>query len=143
MQEDEQAAQQDMQSQAMQLEYALGAYQERLGTIEAQINRIMLLLDNLNKEKEILDQKNNTQGKHALIPIGGSLLIGVNTNSMDHVYVNVGGGFVVESNAVDALNIIKKRIDKTTANLNILIGEKRKLQDIIYETSYRLEQLVG
>lgn len=126
-----------------ELQYMLQAYQERYDALTEQIKRGIQAIEGTGAAQEALADPSKLKKKNALVNAGGGLYIPMLSEGSGTVAIAIGAGIVVEKDSESALRLLKTRLDKQTSALDRLMQERRQIEEIVYDLSYKIGEAVG
>jgi prefoldin alpha subunit len=126
-----------------ELQYTLQAYQERYNIISDQIKGMLETIESFSAAQEALKNPNRLKGKNALLNIGGNLYVDTKINDPEKIVVGIGAGLIIEKSADGANEILNKRLERNSDVLNKLMQERKQIEGIIYDLSYKINETVG
>lgn len=126
-----------------ELQYIFQIYQERYSVLSEEIKELLQLLQQLGGAVSALENPNDIKNKEALLNVGGDLYIPTKITALNKVVMNIGAGLAIEKDVAGASETLKKRIEKQNDALNKMIDERRQVEQLLNDISYRLGDLVG
>lgn len=130
-------------SSESELEYALQVYQEHYNEVSEQVNRALENIDLINNAKEVLENNKMLDGSNALLNIGGGLYVNCKITDSEKFITGIGAGLLVENDAEGADAVLKRQLERSTDILNKLVKDRKQIEQIIYDISYKIEEAVG
>ncbi len=128
------------ESELAGMQYALQLYQEKYESINTSMTRLMDEISSLRGVDSALSRLPGSAGKGAMINTGMGFMVGARVDEVSKAVVAIGGGILAEKSISEAKVIAADRIKARDEALKRLMNERKELERMIYELSYRIQE---
>lgn len=112
-------------------EYLSRLYQSQYMIVTNSINEAISDLQQLNSTARSLDNMGMIAGKDSFYPVGPDTYMQCSMSKSENVIIGVGSGYMVETTATNAKDIIRSKIEKQKKMLERLTKAKKELESAI------------
>jgi prefoldin alpha subunit len=123
-----------------ELQYTLQVYQERYNIISDQIKAILESMESISAAQEALRDPKRLKDKNTLLNLGGNTFANAVISDPENIVVGIGAGLMVEKDIEGANLTLKKRLDRQNEALGKLMQERKRVEETIYDLSYRINE---
>lgn len=124
-----------------QLRYLQELYSQQYQLLENEIASFSMAIGTLNRNIELLENKDRLANSAILINAEGGAYIEASIKSMDRVMVYIGAGYLVEKGIEDAKLYLKGNSKKQEETFKKLAADKQKIEKELVDISYKLSTL--
>lgn len=124
-----------------QLRYMQTVYSQQYEIIMAELDTFAAAIGSLQRSIEALNNADRLSNSKTLLNLEGGAYVEASIGSLDRILLYVGGGYLVEKNAAEAVAYLKSTLEKQESSMKKLSSEKQKLESAALDVSYRLNLL--
>ena len=124
-----------------QLQYLYNLYTQQHSMLENEIGTLTLTTAAINRNIEMLENKERLSGSRILINGEGGAYLSATLDQMDRVLVYIGAGYMLEKSTDQAMEYLKSAKMKQDEAIRKLSADRQRVGKEIVSVSYNLSQL--
>jgi prefoldin alpha subunit len=124
-----------------QLRYLQNVYSQQFELLENEIATFSLAMNSVQRNLELLHNKNRLEKSKALINGDGGLYIEASISPLERVIMYVGAGYLVEKSPEEAKEFLQSNAKKQEEAAKKLTAERQKIEKQLFDIAYQLSIL--
>ena len=126
-----------------ELGYMQQLYEQQYRLLTDSINEKMNALNELSIVQKALENSKLMQQREVLSGIGAGVFAKGSISANESFIVGVEGGFFVEMPVEQAKEYIAKEIEKSSAEVNSMMSDRKKIESSLVEITKKIESISG
>ena len=121
--------------------YLQSLYNQQYEALMSELTTMSVAQAALERNLNLLDRKDAIKGTSILVNAEGGTYFEANVKDIKKVLTYVGAGYLVEKDAGQAIEFIKKNIEQSRSAIDKLVGDKKRLEDEMMRVQYAIESM--
>ncbi len=126
------------EDESERLRYMYSVYQEQYGIVSQRLDEALGVMQRLNAALLTLENYGMIKGAEALLPSGEGLFLKSKMGDSESFVIDVGGGYLVESQIESAKEVVSSRLEGVNAYMKKMYSERGSIEKALNEIGARL-----